>query len=146
MKTLIEQVRQIVLSHFEKYRWQVGISYDPENVVEDLMIECDGDGFTYFAYQQWEPLSPYIAVTKFKGFDWVTVATEYTFLECFCIRINGNEVTIDDTLKEPEKRFWVVELQAYLSFQIQEQEFREYEIKRERIAKLKRIEERWGES
>lgn len=145
MEELKKQVRTIVLSHLDIYRYELGISYDPDNVDENLWIECEEEGFIYNTKQEWEPLSPSVKVSEFNEEYWVTVSTENVFLECFGIQINRNEVTIDDKLREPDRGFWEGKRKVLFSFRILEEEFREYEKKSGRKAKLTQLKDRYGD-
>jgi hypothetical protein len=144
MEELKRQVRKIVLSHLDEYRSELGISYDRDENSEDLMIECEEEGYVYWSKQEWEPLSPFVRVSEFNGEYWVTVSTDIVFLECFGIQINGNKVWLDDSRKEPQYEFWDSKKKVLFSFNIEEEEFREYEVKRDRKAKLETINEKYN--
>lgn len=145
MEQIQKQVKKIVLSHLDIYRYELGISYDRDEHDEDLWIECEEEGYVYNTKQEWEQLSPFVKVIEFKGEFWVTVSTENVFLECFGIQINGNEVTLNDKRKEPDSGFWEGKRKVLFLFRILEEEFRDYEIKRGRKAKLEKINDRYGD-
>jgi hypothetical protein len=139
MEELKKQVRKIVLNHLDKYRDELGISYYCDQNSPDLWIECEEEGYVYWSKQEWEPLSPIVRVSEFHGKFWVTVSTENVFLECFGIQINGNIVTIDNNRTEPDHEFWQGYRPTMLAFLIQEEEFREFERKMDRKAKLENL-------
>ena len=141
MEELKKQVRKIVLSHLDKYRDELGISFDRDEDSDDLWIECEEEGYIYNRKQEWEPLSPVVEVSEFNGEYWVTVSTENVSLEYFGILINGNEVILDDLREKTECEFWEGKRHTLFSFLIDQQEFRSYEINRGRKAKLKTINE-----
>ena len=103
------------------------------------------EGYVYNIKQEWEPLSTSVKVSEFNGELWVTVSTENVFLECFGIQINGNVVTIDDKLREPDRGFWEGKRKVLFSFRILEEEFREYEKKAVRKAKLTQLKDRYDD-
>lgn len=145
MEQIQKQVKKTVLSHLDIYRYELGISYDRDEHDEGLWIECEEEGYVYNAKQKWEPLSTSVKVSEFNGEYWVTVSTGNVFLECFGIQINGNEVTIDDKLREPDRGFWEGKKNVLFSFHILEQEFRDYEKKSGRKAKLTQLKDRYGD-
>jgi hypothetical protein len=145
MEELKKQVRKIALSHLDIYRYELGISYDRDELSEDLWIECEEEGYVYNMKQEWEPLSPFVKVSELNSEYWVTVSTENVFLECFGIQIKGNEVTLDTLRKDPENGFWKGNKKVLFSFVIEEVEFREHENKRDRKAKLTHLKERYGD-